>query len=644
MCGIAGVAWADGRRPGEATLVEPMAAVLRHRGPDGSGVHLGPGIGLAVRRLAIIDLATGEQPIANEDGRVVVVCNGEIYNHVELRAELAARGHRFRSASDVEVIVHLYEDLGLECVRRLRGMFAFALWDAARRRLWLVRDRFGIKPLHYALTGEGLYFGSELKAILAAGIEPGALDVRALDELFRLGFVPDPRTLLRTVRRVGAGHWLLYEEGRVKEQTYWRYRDAVTPDHAGSEGAWAERLRDKLEETVRLHLRADVPVGAWLSGGIDSSAVVSLARGIAGPLPTFTLTFDESAYDETRGGRTLDQVPGHELPNERIACDRRLLERYPESLWHTETPAGGVLGLLRLVLSEAAARRVKVVLTGEGADEVLGGYLWFLIDRLTSPLAALPAPLRRAVLLAPLGAARRSYARRLLLGPRAMGVERYARLIGPLGGERRHTVFSAEMRGQLRDSADADGGPAPGQLAGHGRFVHLQELDLDLRLPAYINLTLDAASMAYGLEARVPFLDHELVELCARIPPSLKLRGLREKHILRRALAGALPDDIRWRRKRPLMAPLDAWLRGSLPAFAEELLSPTRLRATGYFEPAAIERLITEVRAGRGFDARVLLMVLGVELWDALFRRRGAPPPPLTARPSAPGGAGPGGR
>ena len=267
MCGIAGVAWADGRRPGEGTLVEPMAAALQHRGPDGSGIHLGPGIGLAVRRLAIIDLATGEQPIANEDGTVVVVCNGEIYNHVELRAELAARGHRFRSASDVEVIVHLYEDFGLECVRRLRGMFAFALWDAARRRLWLVRDRFGIKPLHYALTGEGLYFGSELKAILAAGIEPGALDVRALDELFRLGFVPDPRTLFRAVRRLGAGHWLLYEEGRIKEQTYWRYRDAVTSDQGGSEGAWAERLRDKLEETVRLHLRADVPVGAWLSGG-----------------------------------------------------------------------------------------------------------------------------------------------------------------------------------------------------------------------------------------------------------------------------------------------------------------------------------------------------------------------------------------
>jgi asparagine synthase (glutamine-hydrolysing) len=626
-------------------LVEPMAAALRHRGPDGSGLHVGPGIGLGVRRLAIIDLVTGEQPIANEDGTVVVICNGEIYNHAELRAELVAGGHRFRSTSDVEVIVHLYEDRGLECVRRLRGMFAFALWDAARRRLWLVRDRLGIKPLHYAVTAAGLYCGSELKAILAAGVEPGALDVHALDQLFRLGFVPDPRTLLRAVRRLGAGQWLLYEEGRVSAQTYWRYADAVMPDDGRGEGAWAECLRDKLEETVRLHLSADVPVGAWLSGGLDSSAVVSLARGIAGPLPTFTLTFDDRAYDETWRQRTLDRVPGHELPNERIACDRRLLERYPDALWHTETPAGGVLDLLRLVLSEGAARHVKVVLTGEGADEVLGGYLWFLIDRLAGPLAVLPAPLRRAAILAPLGPARRAYVRRLLLGPRAMGIERYARLIGPLGGERRHTVFSAEVRRQLDASPEADGGPAAfGRLPGRDRFVQLQELDLSLRLPAYINLTLDAASMAFGLEARVPFLDHELVELCARIPARLKLRRLREKHVLRRALAGALPDDIRWRRKRPLMAPLAAWLRGSLPAFTEELLSPTRLRASGYFEPAAIERLITEVRTGRGVDARLLLMVLGVELWDALFRHRVGAARPRPARPPVRGGSSPGGR
>jgi asparagine synthase (glutamine-hydrolysing) len=638
MCGIAGVAWADRRRPGDAALVESMAAVLRHRGPDGKGLHVGPGIGLGVRRLAVIDLVTGAQPIANEDGTVTVVCNGEIYNHAELRLELTARGHRFRSTSDVEVIVHLYEELGLDSVGRLRGMFALALWDAGRRRLWLVRDRLGIKPLHYALTAEGLYFGSEMKAVLAAGIEASAFDVRAMDELFTFGFVPDPRTLLHAVRRLGAGQWLLYEGGRVTLRPYWRYGDVAVSEDRASARVWAERLREKLEETVRLHLRADVPVGGWLSGGIDSSAVVSLARRLAGPLPTFTLAFDDAAYDETRGQRTLDRVPGYEHPNERIPCGSRALERYPEALWHTETPAGGMLGLLRLILSERAARRVKVVLTGEGADEVLGGYLWFLIDRLFRPIAALPVPVRRAVLLGPLGPARRAFARRLLSGPRSMGVERYARLVGPLGGERRRTVFSADIQHELAADDGVDGDREPAGPAGQDPFVRLQQLDLSLRLPAYINLTLDGASMAYGLEARVPFLDHELVELCAQIPLSLKLRGLREKYVLRRALEGALPSEILWRRKRPLMAPIETWLRGPLPAFAGELLSPAGLRATGYFEPAAVQGLVADVRAGRGLDARLLLMVLGVQLWDVLFRHPAAPPGTAAVQRSPRGG------
>ncbi len=638
MCGIAGVAWADGGRPGDAALVESMAATLRHRGPDGEGCHVGPGVALGIRRLAVIDLVTGSRPMENEDGTVAVVCNGEIYNHAELRAELTARGHRFRSTSDVEVIVHLYEELGLESVGRLRGMFAFALWDSARRRLWLVRDRLGIKPLHYALTTEGLFFGSEIKAILAAGRTARDLDVRALDDLFVFGFVPDPRTLLRAVRRLGAGEWLLYEGGHVTRRRYWRYGDVAVGEDRVSARGWAERLRDKLEETVRLHLRADVPVGAWLSGGIDSSAVVSLARKLVGPLPTFTLVFDDAAFDETRGQRTLDRVPGYELPNERVPCDRRVLERYPEALWHTETPAAGVLGLLRLLLSEAAARHVKVVLTGEGADEALGGYLWFLIDRLFRPIAALPAPLQRAV-LAPLGPARRAFARRLLLGPRSMGPARYARLVGPLGGERRAAVFSADVRHEL--GADGvDGDQEPAGPSGQDPFLQLQQLELSLRLPAYINHTLDAASMACGLEARAPFLDHELVELCARIPVSLRLRGLREKYVLRRALEDALPRDILWRRKRPLMAPLEAWLRGALPAFAEELLSPARLRATGYFEPAAVQGLVTDVRTGRSLHARVLWMVLGVQLWDTLFGhpagRQGATVSPRSPRGGAP--------
>jgi asparagine synthase (glutamine-hydrolysing) len=586
---------------------------------------VGPGIGLGIRRLAIIDLVTGDQPLSSEDGTVTLVCNGEIYNHAELRGELLARGHRFRSASDVEVVAHLYEELGVECVRRLRGMFALALWDAARRRLWLVRDRLGIKPLHYALTAEGLFFASEAKAILAAGLAERALDVRALDELFTLGFVPDPRTLFRAVRRVEAGHWLLYEGGQVTERAYWRYGAPAGPADGAGAGVWAERLEAKLDETVRLHLRADVPVGAWLSGGLDSSAVVALARRTVGPLPTFTLGFDEAAYDETRGQLTLDRAPGTELPNERFRCDRRTLERYPEALWHSETPAGGLLDLLRLVLAEGASRRVKVVLTGEGADEILGGYRWYLLDRLLRPLGALPPLLRRAVALAPLGANRRGLVRRVLLGPRPMGVARYARLVGPPGAERCHPVFSEEIRRQLAEPAAVDG---PSELVlrdGRDPFRQLQELDVRLRLPAYINHTLDTASMAFGLEARVPFLDHELVELCQTIPSSLMRPGLREKYVLRRALEGVLPREIQWRRKHALEAPLSSWLRDPLPAFAGDLLSPAGLRATGYFEPAAVERLLARVRTGRGPDARVLFMVLGVQLWDHLFRGSGGP-------------------
>jgi asparagine synthase (glutamine-hydrolysing) len=276
-------------------------------------------VGLGIQRLAIVDLVTGDQPIANEDASIVVVCNGEIYNHVALRHELAARGHRSRTGSDVEVIVHLYEEEGVESVARLRGMFAFALWDLPRRRLWLVRDRLGIKPLHYAASPTGLCFASELKAILATGVDGGPLDIRALDEVFLYGFVRDPRTLFTGIRRLPPGHWLLCQDGRAAIQPYWRLVEVLAreSDGEGHADEGAARLRVKLEEVVALHLRADVPVGAWLSGGVDSSAITVLATRLAGLLPTFTLAVDGPGLDETRGQLLLADVPGRELPNER---------------------------------------------------------------------------------------------------------------------------------------------------------------------------------------------------------------------------------------------------------------------------------------------------------------------------------------
>jgi asparagine synthase (glutamine-hydrolysing) len=613
------MALADPRRPPPPAIVERMTTAVRHRGPDGRGLHAAPGVGLGVQRLAIVDLDTGRQPIENETGTVLVVCNGEIYNHVELRAALEARGHRFRSRSDVEVVAHLYEERGFETVDHLRGMFSFALWDADRRRLWLVRDRLGIKPLHYAVTPGALYFASEIKSMLAAEIDPGPTDVRALDAVFAFGFVFDPHTMFSGIRRLPPGHWLLYREGQTQVHQYWRLPAGRVASGEGpaDTATAAARLRAKLEETVRLHLRADVPLGAWLSSGLDSSTVVALARRMTSPLPTFTLTFDEPEFDESRDRRTLDRVPGHEVPNERVRCDRSAFDRYPEALWHTETPSTHTSEIPRLLLAEAAARHVKVVLTGEGGDEVLGGYFWYLADRLLQPAAVLPYALRALLARTLLG----PWGRELLLGRNDMGWPRYRRMVGPLDAAERHGLFSDDVRHQLRDAGPADSDGTPDAARPRDRFERLQQHDLGRRLPGYVTSTLDAATMAYGLEARVPFLDHELVELCAEIPSRLKVRRLHGKYVLRQAVADLLPQDIVWQRKRGLRAPMAAWLRGPLPAFADELLSSSRLRAAGYFEPGAVARLLERHRVDAASDGRLLLGVLSVQLWDELFRR-----------------------
>jgi asparagine synthase (glutamine-hydrolysing) len=602
-----------------------MAGTLRHRGPDNRGVYTGPGIGLGVQRLAIIDLASGDQPIGNEDGSVLVVCNGEIYNHATLRAGLEARGHQFRTNSDVEVIVHLYEEDDVESVGRLRGMFAFALWDTRRRRLWLVRDRLGIKPLHYFEGPAGLHFASEQKAILAGGVEPGPLDVRALDDLLLFGFVRDPGTLFSGIRRLPPGHWLVYESGRSVVRPYWRLAEVLSRERPSERSGreWAEDLHAKLAETVALYTRADVALGAWLSGGLDSSAVVALARGIVGPLPTFTVAFESADYDETRGQRLLSQVPGQELPNERVVCDAASLRRYPEVLWHVETPAAYTPDLPRFLLAETAARRVKVVLTGEGADEVFGGYAWHLGDRLLHSASRLPRWLRNGLLLGGMGRRRWPWGSRLLLAPAEMDLPRYACLAGPLGGETRRTLLAADLRAQLGGGTTAEDPPGDPSTPCD-RFAGLRYHDLLTRLAGYMTESLDRTTMAFGLEARVPFLDHELIELAAGIPGRLCLRRGREKYILRRAMASDLPPAIAWRRKRPLRAPVGAWLRGRLPEFAETLLSAERLRRDGYFDAAAVQALVARHRADARSDGQLLWAILGVQLWHDLFRRPGA--------------------
>ena len=609
-------------------MLARMTATLHHRGPDGRGFHSSAGIGLGMTRLSIVDLETGDQPISNEDGTVTIVCNGEIYNHEALRRELTASGHRFHTHSDVEVIVHLYEQYGLDCVRHLRGMFAFALWDARKRRLMLARDRLGIKPLHYSLSHDACYFGSEQKAILASGAVERRLNVHALSDLMRLGLTRTPKTFLTGVHRLPPAHYLLYENGNAALSEYWDVD--FTPDsRRRSAGEWAEALREQLTESVRLHLMSDVPVGAWLSAGLDSSAVVALMgrlgqRGI----PTYTLAFEHSDFDEIRSQKLLYDFPGYDLAATQATCSAADIDLLPKALWHSEDPLPGLLEIPRMLLARAASGSVKVVLTGEGSDEILGGYDYFRIDKALRRIGRLPLRLRQAI--GNLAAKRHPRASRVYLGPGEMAMDRYARLTAPLNTEQAESLLAAEVCHLVEESIAANNGEnadlrLPESFGTWDPLSQLQYYEMKVRLPDRIELSLDRASMAHSLEARVPFLDHMLVEFCAKIPPSVKMRGLDEKHVLREAMRDVLPRELANRRKRGLTAPVKHWLRAPLPDFAADLLSDAEVKRTGYFDPAAVTRLRAHFdRGDDGFD-RALMSVLLVQLWDDLFIRQRTP-------------------
>jgi asparagine synthase (glutamine-hydrolysing) len=619
-----------------------MARIIGHRGPDGDGFYLGPGIQMGVRRLSIIDLETGDQPISNEDESVTVVCNGEIYNFIELRERLEQRGHRFRSRSDAEVIVHLYEEHGVGCLDRLRGMFAIALWDAKKRQLILARDRLGIKPLYYALARGTLYFGSEMKAILAADAVERRIDPQAFKDLFTFGFILSPKTLLAAIRRLPPGRYLLYRNGAFQLGQYWHpsFPDRADPHPSRTAEDWAETVRAKLEESVRIHLRSDVPVAAWLSGGIDSSSIVSLtARLQDRPVQTFSLVFEDyRRRDDTIEEKTLAEFADYPIVSHKVAFKKEHFNLLPDYLWHREEPGSSAVGLCQMILSEAASRSFKVVLTGEGSDEIFGGYPWYRLDKLFRPFAGLPLFVRRLLLLGSLLPRWKPLASQAFLAPAEMGLRRYAELLGMLHSDITQEVFSAERRGAL----EACGEPSeeilrPGERRNWRPFAQLQYLDLTTRLPDFITTGLDCATMAYSVEARVPFLDHELVELCAHIPPSLKMRRLNEKHILRRAMEKDLPAAILAKKKRGLAAPARLWLRETLPDFAAEMLSERSLREKGYFNPTIVRRVLARHRSGQADCTRILMTILTTQIWDELFMR-GRPASRAVQAPLVPAG------
>jgi asparagine synthase (glutamine-hydrolysing) len=607
VCGICGIASASG--PVDPARLVAMSGTLVHRGPDSDGAVVDGPVGLAARRLSIIDLETGDQPIANEDGTVHVVQNGELYNYRELRAELERAGHRFRSHGDTEVLVHLYEELGDRFAERLRGMFAVAIWDARRHRLVLARDRFGIKPLYYRPEGGGLVFASELRAL-----PRGEVDLDALEAFLAFNSIPAPLSIFSGTLKLPPGHLLVWEGGEPRLERFARPAPAAAGAVRTDDAAFlAEELRARLRDSVRAHLVSDVPVGVLLSGGVDSSALAALAAEESSePVRTFSIGFEERSFDELGDARLVAERYGTRHRELVLRPHAALL--LPALAEAFDEPFADSSALPTYLVSQLAAQDVKVALSGEGGDELFGGYYTYVADRLAERVGW-AAPLARPLVeLLPSSSARASF------DYRAKRFVRAARL-PPL--ERHHAwkeIFSADARAELTGRS---GGFDPIDLhrarfretEGAELLARLQDVDLGVYLADDLLVKTDRASMAHSLEARVPYLDPLVAGFALALPGRAKVRGFRKKVLLRRAVEPLLPSRIVHGRKRGFSIPAAAWLRGELEPFARETLSASVLARQGFFRPEAVARVLDAHVSGRDDLSRQLWGLLSFTLW-----------------------------
>ena len=614
MCGIAGIMSLNGSPVAQEEL-RAMCAVMVHRGPDAAGFHFGTGVGLGMRRLSIIDLQTGDQPVCNEDGSVWVVFNGEIYNFAELRDELRRRGHAFSTVGDTETIVHAYEEDGARCVERLRGMFALALWDERRRQLVLARDRVGIKPLYWAEVDGRLLFASELKALLQLPAVDRDLNWRAVNHLFTFLSTPRSESIVRGIRKLEPGHRLVASPERgVRVERYWDVR--FEPDRGRSEAYFVTRLRELIEESVTLHLVSDVELGAFLSGGMDSSTVVAtMARLSRRPVKTFSIGFTEPAYSELGYARLVAErfaTEHHEL-----VLKPDVIEIVDDLAWYLDEPLGDPSVIPTYMVSKLASEHVKVALSGDGGDELFAGYDKYLVEA-RERRHPLTAPVRRLLGLAA-GVMPDGMRGRNLLRHRSLaGGERYLDAATLFRQDDKRKLFSDEIfelissddahREWLDCLAMADGG----WLAG------LQYLDLMGYLPLDILMKVDRMSMAHSLEARVPLLDHKIIEFAATIPPELRLRDGTTKYVLKRSMEDVLPAPLLNRPKQGFAIPLGAWFRGELDDFVRDLLLSETARRRAIFDAAYIEQLLRWHAQGRALDFQ-LWTLISFELWCRTF-------------------------
>jgi asparagine synthase (glutamine-hydrolysing) len=623
MCGIAGfVESSDIRSPfhqdDARALVHQMCQAIRHRGPDDEGTLVEPGIGLGMRRLSIIDVSTGHQPIHNEDQSVSIVFNGEIYNFRELRRELEAAGHRFTTATDTEVIVHAYEQWGTGAFAKLRGMFGLALWDRRTRTLRIARDRVGIKPLHYASVGGRLYFGSEIKSLLCAPDLPRDLNPDALDHYLSFLYAPPDASFFAYIRKLPPGHLLTWKDGRSTIERYWQ--PGSQEPFAGTEREAVDALQDVLMDAVRAHLISDVPLGAFLSGGIDSSLVVALMSRVSGArVKTFSIGFGEPQYDELAYARQVAEAYDTDHHEDVVTPDGvAILDTLVK---HFDEPFGDTSAIPTWYVSQLAAKHVTVTLSGDGGDELFGGYDRYLQDpRVAAIDRCAPAAIRRVAGLVsarlPYGARGKRFLRHIASSER----RRYVDAVGFFNADDKSGLYSDGLRACL---SPID--PERRVLALFDRLAHLpwasqmMRFDVETYLPEDILTKVDRTSMAHSIEARVPLLDNDVIDFALALPAAMKIRDGRRKHVLKEVASRFLPASLIDRRKQGFGVPLDVWFRGSLrELFADTLLSPRALER-GYFAPSFIRGIVQEHVSGRRDHAFRLWQLVVLERWHQQY-------------------------
>jgi asparagine synthase (glutamine-hydrolysing) len=622
MCGICGIVESNrSELPSRETLVV-MNNTQMHRGPDDDGYYIAPGVGFGMRRLSIIDVAGGAQPQSNENGTLWVIYNGEIYNYLEVKAELEAYGHNFRTRSDTEVILHGYEEWGTHVVEHLNGMFAIALWDTAQRRLMLARDRFGVKPLIYTLANGRLLFASSVRAILAEGSVTPRANLHALEALFTVGFVPAPLTMFEGIYNVPAAHRLIFENGELKLERYWDIEFTRETNGKLDWNETVEQFRTHLNHAVKIRRMSEVPLGALLSGGIDSTSIVALlqrcilSQQSPEPIHTVSIGFDAAGYDESAYAGAASDYLGTQ--HHAFTFSEADFERLPQVIAQLEQPQCSATCLpIYLLYEKCRAVGLTVVLTGEGSDELLGGYHWYRGDAQVQALLGLPASIRALIASAPLKMS--PAARRVLSSGARQVIDRYAAWQMVASSQERARFLAERSRNGHTIVADWRESFSS-QLIDEPPLHQMQYVESHTRLIDFINFEVDRLSMAHSIEARAPFLDYRLWEFCAALPAQMKTGGALEKNLLRAAMRGSAPPAIVERPKQGLASPHRVWLKHArLPDWAEDALSPHALATSDYFVPGAVTQLRREHIAGQHDHSRILMGILSTQVWHDEF-------------------------